>query len=65
MSLAFTDWVIEEQEREERLDLKEHRKIYLKVEVGKYLKMQFVLTVVILQWILITIEIGVQAQASI
>ena len=26
MSIAFTDWVIEEQEREERLDLKEHTK---------------------------------------
>ena len=43
MSIAFTDWVIEEQEREERLDLKEHtQRRCLRVEVGKYLKMQYV-----------------------
>ena len=29
MSIAFTDWVIEEQEREERLDLKEHTKKFI------------------------------------
>ena len=30
MSIAFTDWVIEEQEREKRLDLKEHTKALFK-----------------------------------
>ena len=30
MSLAFTDWIIEEQEKDERLDLKEHTKILFK-----------------------------------
>jgi hypothetical protein len=26
MSIAFTDWIIEEQEKDERIDLKDHTK---------------------------------------
>ena len=33
MSIAFTDWIIEEQEKDERLDLKEHTKNLKKPKV--------------------------------